>query len=570
MGLHFPRSRVFWGGTSIIALIPLGFLVAMMGYPLLRLVITAFYPALLADEGAVEGVFITVENPLATVLNAYYVQRIAVTLWQAFLGAFASLLIGVPLAVALWVVLTSPINAPDPWRDIVYRAKRMMVFTLQRLVFLPFILPVMVVVIALRSMPYPFFGVVDEGILPLIYAYVFYNLGVVVWMVTSALMLVPPSVIQSAQTLGSGFYPLLWHVILPSVRPAIQSAGALVFLFCASSFGVALIFGGQRFATIEVEIYQLSHHHLNLQMASLLALMQFMVLLFGSWWVFRMPTKLRLSAQRSPISWQLRASQWLAIGVLIVSCSMLVILPLIGLLAKLVAMGGENIVFALQQPLVWFALQNSLIITGMALPFTVLLAVATAYCGYRWHGIREPFSVNQGQSTRGFSGASGILHTLVFYSPYLLSASVLALALLISYPSLRASRWLMVLAFVMMGYPLLARSLFVALITHQRHRYWSALNLGASAWQAFQHGWLPHLRPAIRTGLALALATMLGEFSATLFLSRPEWLTLSTLIYQQMGKIGDIHQQLAIVVAWVQLLLTLGVVGIIHRLLAPP
>ena len=48
----------------------------------------------------------------------------------------------------------------------------------------------------------------------------------------------------------------------------------------------------------------------------------------------------------------------------------------------------------------------------------------------------------------------------------------------------------------------------------------------------------PLLKPALRRGLTLAAATCIGEFAATLFLSRPEWQTLTTLIYSYLGRAG--------------------------------
>ena len=52
------------------------------------------------------------------------------------------------------------------------------------------------------------------------------------------------------------------------------------------------------------------------------------------------------------------------------------------------------------------------------------------------------------------------------------------------------------------------------------------------------------LLPALRRGLTLAAATCIGEFAATLFLSRPEWQTLTTLIYRYLGTAGaDNHDR---------------------------
>ena len=47
-----------------------------------------------------------------------------------------------------------------------------------------------------------------------------------------------------------------WQVTWPLLRPAIGAAAVLVFIFSFTSFGVILILGGPRFATLEVEIYR--------------------------------------------------------------------------------------------------------------------------------------------------------------------------------------------------------------------------------------------------------------------------------------------------------------------------
>ena len=45
-------------------------------------------------------------------------------------------------------------------------------------------------------------------------------------------------------------------VMLPIAAPAIASAALLVFLFCASSFGIILLLGGDKVGTLETLIYE--------------------------------------------------------------------------------------------------------------------------------------------------------------------------------------------------------------------------------------------------------------------------------------------------------------------------
>src|SRR5262249_4068571 len=55
---------------------------------------------------------------------------------------------------------------------------------------------------------------------------------------------------------------------------AIATASAVVFLFTFTSFGIILILGGPRYATLETEIYRQTAQLLNLRVAAALTLVQ--------------------------------------------------------------------------------------------------------------------------------------------------------------------------------------------------------------------------------------------------------------------------------------------------------
>ena len=65
--------------------------------------------------------------------------------------------------------------------------------------------------------------------------------------------------------------------------------------------------------------------------------------------------------------------------------------------------------------------------------------------------------------------------------------------------------------------------------------------------------------------MAFAAATALGEFAVTLFLSRPEWATLTTLIYQRLGRPGATNRDSAMVLASLLMLLALLVFLLIEN-----
>ena len=87
-------------------------------------------------------------------------------------------------------------------------------------------------------------------------AHVFFNIAVVVRTVGALWSRIDPDLHDAGRVLGAREWKVFRTVTLPLLRPAIAAAAAIVFLFTFTSFGVVLILGGFRFATLEVEIYR--------------------------------------------------------------------------------------------------------------------------------------------------------------------------------------------------------------------------------------------------------------------------------------------------------------------------
>ena len=129
-----------------------------------------------------------------------------------------------------------------------------------------------------------------------------------------------------------------------------------------------------------------------------------------------------------------------------------------------------------------------------------------------------------------------------------------AFGLLLLYPQWSASMLLLVSAYALLAYPFVAKSLGAALDSLPQHVLQAARSLGASPWRTFWRVTLPLVAPALRRGMAFAAATALGEFAVTLFLSRPEWATLTTLVYERLGRPGATNRD----GAWVLVALLMG------------
>ncbi|WP_374336196.1 ABC transporter permease [Leeia sp.] len=458
--------------------------------------------------------------------DGYYWKRIGLTVLQGALAALLCGVLGVPVA---WYCFT--------WR---FPGHRWWL----RALLLPFLVPTVVAALAVLSLV-GHTGVLpwslEEGFPLLMWGYLFYNLGLVVWMSYTALGRVPASSIMAARTLGASPAQILRRVVWPVIRPGVLAALLLTFLFCSTSFGVALMLGGRFWSTLEVEIYSLTTMQLDLGTASVLALLQCLwcALLVGLY--ARQERVLPLPQSGLPLHWPLTRLHKLLASLLMLLVSALVLAPLLALLWQSLAQGGAGYRLLWQDESWWPAVGNTLRFALLTLPLAAVLGAVLARVLLRWPR----------------------LGALAGYAPYLVSASVLSLGLLISYPAWAGSLALLIAGYVLLAYPFVTRNLTLAWRQLPPQQAQAARNLGANTWQT---GWRvvwPQLLPGLRVGLAFAAASMLGEFAVTLFLQRPEWATVTTLIYEHLGRPGRTNLLQAQAAACQLLLLASGVFALI-------
>jgi thiamine transport system permease protein len=155
--------------------------------------------------------------------------------------------------------------------------------------------------------------------------------------------------------------------------------------------------------------------------------------------------------------------------------------------------------------------------------------------------------------------------------PLVASPIMMAFGLLLLWPQWMDQLWVLVCAYALLAIPLVATPVAQA-VQHVSPRWVDAARtLGASPWRAFWRVVWPQVRPGWRRGVAFAAATMVGEFAVTLLLSRPEWLTLSTYIYQLLGRPGALNAEAAWVMSATLMLMSLLMFALIEpsRWVAP-
>ena len=205
--------------------------------------------------------------------DSWNLRVIFFSIYQAILSAFLSIIFGFPGA---W--LLTHYNFPgEHW--------------FRKLTYLPFILPSILVVLAMVL----FFGNngwinralmsllgTDEPPVHFLYslsgiliAHVFYNFPIAMKIIADQWGKISLKYLQAARTLGAGQKRCFFTITFPLLLPSIGSAFILIFLLCMNSFAIILVLGGGiRYTTIEVLIYQLARIELNFSGATSLALLQ--------------------------------------------------------------------------------------------------------------------------------------------------------------------------------------------------------------------------------------------------------------------------------------------------------
>jgi thiamine transport system permease protein len=134
---------------------------------------------------------------------------------------------------------------------------------------------------------------------------------------------------------------------------------------------------------------------------------------------------------------------------------------------------------------------------------------------------------------------------------------------------LRTSSWLIPLLHTLVALPFVIRALLPALrARHPRQREAAAV-LGASPLQSWLRVELPQLFPAVVTGALFAFTVSMGEFGATLLVSRPEAPTIPMLIFRFLGQPGALNYGQALALSTILMLVTAAGFLLLERIRPP-
>jgi thiamine transport system permease protein len=531
----------------LVAAVPLAVLGVFFVLPVTGMVSKGFWTDGSFDPGGV-----------LDVLTRPRVHRVLwFTLWSATVGTLVSLALGLPAA------------------HVLYRRRIRGGSVLRAALLAPFVLPTVVVGVAFRQLltdggPLGFLGL-DGSPVAIIAGLVFFNASVVIRVVGGAWESLDPRPAEAAAALGATPFQVLRTVTLPALRPAVVGAASVVFLFCATAFGVVLTLGGLRYSSVETEIYLLTTNLLDLQAAAALSVLQLVVvvgLLLAAARARRTPDASLARVVARPRA--LTRSDLPA--VLATSALALLVAAPIAALAVGSLRRGDSWTLANYRALQTTGDQGALLgpVTD-ALTTSLRTAVDAT-----WMSLLLGFTVAVVATRRSRSHAERRVRSVLdglFMLPLGVSAVTLGFGFLITLDrpplDLRDSPLLVPVAQALVALPLVVRTLVPVLASVDDRLRQAAATLGAPPWRAALTVDLPVVGRPLLAAAGFAFAVSLGEFGATSFLARDEHPTLPVVIFGLIGHPGAMNYGMALAASVVLAATTALVMLVVERLHVP-
>lgn len=551
-----PRSgllgRVTWG---LAAALPVAFLALFFVWPVVSLIWVGVTGSLNGNElgSDAPGMLSVLQEPRTW-------RVISQTLAQAVSGTVLSLVLGVPAAFVLY--------------RLEFRGRNL----LRGLATVPFVLPTVVVGVAFTALlgegaPLGWLGA-DQSFVAIVLALAFFNVTVVARTVGGFWGQLDGRAEQAARMLGASPGRAFLTVTLPRLTPALASAAALVFLFCATSFGVVLILGGREFSNIETEIYRLTVQFLDLRSAAVLSLVQ--VLIVAA--VLIVSNRLRRRRERA-VDMRFETTRLVrprrehlpAIVIFAATTVCLHALPLLALVTRSLqrrdgtfTLDSYRYLFAPPAQVrlnttvleaTWLSLQFAVQACAIAMVLGVLVALVAS---------RRPRSGVLRRAIDAFDGfvmlPLGVSAVTVGFGLLLTMHQPLGLGF-----DLRTSVVLIPIAQALIALPLVVRTLLPVLRALDQRQREAATMLGASPLRVLGTVDLRVLARPLGLATGFAFAVSLGEFGATAFLVRPDAQTLPVMVATLIGRQGSESYGMALAAAVVLGVLTAAVMLLAER-----
>jgi len=502
--------KLFFGGVGL-------FFLLFLILPVVTVFVRAFSG--LTPAGLLTTIVETVTSPRTGSIITF-------TIWQAFLSALIGTLLALPVAYMV-----------SHYR---FRGRRFL-FSLS---LVPFVLPSIIVVVCMISF-YGQSGLINSvlgtqfnlvySFRGIILAHIFYDFSLAIRVIATSWRSIDRRYRETAESLGDQGRGIFFRVTLPLLAPALVTGFVLIFMYTFLSFGIILVFGGIRFSTIEVAIYQEMFVNLDLSTAAVYALIQiafsflFLRLSSSSLHAVRgtAPGSQRelpqLAAAPPARRWAMRVY-----GALVV---IFLLGPILTMFARafgslsgalslenfrelLAPVAGERNVESVLRSSVPGVVVRSIGIAAASGTVTILIAGGLAVA---------------------LRGRRATLWESLLQAPIGVSLVTLSLGLRLFWSGVMPPLLLIVAGQFFVGFPLVFRILRSGVEELPETQLQAASILGASRWRAFCEIEFPLLRRTFLNGYAYALALPFADLTVVLAAGQGRVATFPVAIYRLIG-----------------------------------
>ena len=433
------------------------------------------------------------------------------TLYQATLSLLLSLLIGLP--GALWLSQ--------------YRGKLKPYIHAFLTIFL--MLPVIFVILGFislfgeESLINKFIFLISGEKLHILYsfpailiAHIFYNVPLVIKIVSRAWEETGKTEEQAALLLGASRLKIFTSITLPKLLPPTIAVSLIVFAFCYMSFAIPLILGGSpSFSTLEVLIYEKARLELNLKFAMGLALLELLVSLLFFWTCTRFIHKYTFIPSH-PSKVVARSKVSVSFKIYLFFISLFLILPFITLIAETI-LGLSS--------------TGSILKTTLIHPLSVSLLVALSSGIVATSlGLLSSLLIRNLPEER--------MYDLIFFIPMGISSLFLGICYLISYQKFILHGWGIMVLIVLhsaINFPFAYRIIRGSIAKLSPQIWQAAEHFAPKSGIRLRYVTFPLLKTSVINAFLITMALSLGEFNATMMVAGGRLKTIPIIIYELLG-----------------------------------
>ena len=384
------------------------------------------------------------------------------------------------------------------------------------------------------------------GLHGVVLAHVFFNLPLMIRVLTPIFLSFPKEHIFLSEQYGFSRVKFFWVLEWPAIKRVALSLNVLVFLLCFTSFSLVLMLGGgPKVTTLEVEIYSAIRFDFSIAKAAALSLIQvaivacviFILTFFENGLsnnsAIYLPLGNRLNQEKFPRAPLRNYNKGIVINLIkdIFWLAPLIFIIFLPFFAVILSGFSESLIKVLKWEIFWESLKNTILIAFLSSSLAISLGFLLAYSKV----------ILRSSNFFGRNFFLGLIESSILI--YLaIPAIVLGTALFIvlrKFADVVALSWLiLVLSNVFLCLPFVVRIIEPRLFSLESKHKTLYKSLGLVGAKKFFSVTLPGLNVELGLALGIALAFSVGDLSVIALFGSNDFQTIPWLIYQTAGRYG--------------------------------